>query len=111
VGTNSVAVTLPLSLLALIRYEQGRMDEAEDMLFDRLPILSATAMLDCVLSAYFVLVRLAISRNNPSRAYTLLEHAENLGLTRLGAIRRGGFARARAALLPGRQNVGEHRLP
>ena len=42
-----------------IRYEQGRIDEAEGMVFDRLPILSATAMLDCVLSAYFVLVRLA----------------------------------------------------
>ena len=66
----------------LIRYEQGRIDEAEGMVFDRLPILSATAMLDCVLSAYFVLVRLAAFRKNFSRAYTLLEQAENLGLTR-----------------------------
>ena len=82
VGPNSVAAALPLSLLAQIRYEQGRMDEAEGMLFDRLPILSATAMLDCVLSAYFVLVRLAAFRMNFSRAYTLLEQAENLGLTR-----------------------------
>jgi ATP/maltotriose-dependent transcriptional regulator MalT len=82
VGPNSVAAALPLSLLAQIRYEQGRIDEAEGMVFDRLPILSATAMLDCVLVAYFVLVRLAGFRKNPSRAYTLLEQAENLGLTR-----------------------------
>ena len=52
------------------------------MVFDRLPILSATAMLDCVLSAYFVLVRLAASRMNFSHAYTLLEQAESLGLAR-----------------------------
>jgi LuxR family maltose regulon positive regulatory protein len=82
VGPNSVAAALPVSLLAQIRYEQGRTDEAEGMLFDRLPILSATAMLDCVLSAYVVLVRLAACRMNHSRAYALLEQAENLGLTR-----------------------------
>ena len=58
------------------------MDEAEGMLLDRLPILTATAMLDCVLSAYVVLTRLAIFRTNFSRAHTLLEQAENLGLTR-----------------------------
>jgi ATP/maltotriose-dependent transcriptional regulator MalT len=39
-------------------------------------------MLDCVLSAYFVLVRLAASRMNFSHAYTLLEQAESLGLAR-----------------------------
>jgi LuxR family transcriptional regulator, maltose regulon positive regulatory protein len=82
VGPNSVAAALPFSLLAQIRYEQGRMDEAEGMLFERLPILSSAAMLDCVLSAYFVLVRLAVSRRNFSRAYTLLERAESLGLAR-----------------------------
>ena len=82
VGPDSVAAALPLSLLAQIRYEQGRVDEAEGMVFDRLPILSATAMLDCVLAAYLVLVRLAGLRINPSRAYALLEQAENLGLTR-----------------------------
>jgi LuxR family maltose regulon positive regulatory protein len=49
-------------------------------------------MLECVLNAYFVLVRLAESRMNLSRAYTLLEQAENLGLTR-------GWARLIAAAL------------
>jgi len=38
-------------------------------------------MLDCVLSAYFVVLRLVISRKNLSRANTLLEPAENLSLT------------------------------
>jgi LuxR family transcriptional regulator, maltose regulon positive regulatory protein len=49
-GPDSVAAALPLSLLASIRYQQGRIDEAEGMVFDRLPILSTTAMLDCVLA-------------------------------------------------------------
>ena len=88
------------------------MDEAEGMLLDRLPILSATAMLDCVLSAYFVLVRLAVSRTNLSRAHTLLEQAENLGLTRgWGRLVAAGSARTSAALVPGRQDPGERRLP
>jgi ATP/maltotriose-dependent transcriptional regulator MalT len=82
VGPNSTAASLPLSLLAQIRYEQGRIDEAEDMLFDRVPVLTSAAMLDCVLSAYFVLVRSAAFRGIFSRAYSLLERAENLGLTR-----------------------------
>jgi LuxR family maltose regulon positive regulatory protein len=58
------------------------MDEAERLLLDRLPIVSSAAMLECVLNAYTVLVRLAGSRMNLSRAYALLEHAENLGRTR-----------------------------
>jgi LuxR family maltose regulon positive regulatory protein len=82
VGPNSVAAALASSLLAQIRYEQGRMDEAEGMLFDRLPIVNATAMLECVLIAYFVLARLAEVRMNFSRAHTLLEQAEHLGLAR-----------------------------
>jgi LuxR family maltose regulon positive regulatory protein len=81
-GPNSVAAALPSCLLAQIRYEQGNMDEAERLLFDRLPIVSSAAMLECVLSAYIVLVRLAGSRMNLSRAYALLEQAENLGRTR-----------------------------
>jgi LuxR family maltose regulon positive regulatory protein len=82
VGLNSAAAASPFSLLAQIRYERGQIAEADDMLFDRIPILTATAMLDCIMSAYFVLVRLAAWRMNFSRAYTLLEQAENLGLTR-----------------------------
>jgi LuxR family maltose regulon positive regulatory protein len=81
-GPSSVATALPLSLLAELRYEQSRMDEAEGMVVDNLPILTATAMLDCVLSAYHVLGRLAASRMNLSRAYVLLEQAENLGRAR-----------------------------
>jgi LuxR family maltose regulon positive regulatory protein len=82
VGPNSVAVALPASLIARIRYEQGRVEEAEAMLVDRLPFVSEGAMLECVLSAYFTMVRIATLRMNFDRAQTLLERAENLGRAR-----------------------------
>ena len=82
VGPNSVAAALPASLIARIRYEQGRLDEAEAMLIDRVPLISAGTMLDCVLSAYFVLARIAVHKMNLERAHTLLEWAENQGNTR-----------------------------
>jgi LuxR family transcriptional regulator, maltose regulon positive regulatory protein len=82
VGPNSVAAALPASLIARVRYEQGRLDEAESMLIDRVPLINAGAMLDCVLSAYFVMARIAVHRMNLERAHTLLESAENQGNTR-----------------------------
>jgi LuxR family transcriptional regulator, maltose regulon positive regulatory protein len=93
VGPNSVAAALPASLIARIRYEQGRLDEAEAMLIDRVPLINAGAMLlDCVLSAYFVMARIAVHRTHWERAHTLLERAENQGNTR-------GWGRLSAAVL------------
>jgi LuxR family transcriptional regulator, maltose regulon positive regulatory protein len=90
VGPNSVAAALPASLIARIRYEQGRLDEAESMLIDRVSLINAGTMLDCVLSAYFVMARIAVHRMNLERAHALLELAENQGNTR-------GWARLSAA--------------
>jgi LuxR family transcriptional regulator, maltose regulon positive regulatory protein len=42
VGPDSVAAALPASLMAFIHYEHGRLDEAEAMVIDRLPIINAT---------------------------------------------------------------------
>jgi len=78
-GPNTAAAALPASLIARVRYEQGRMDEAEAMVIDRSPIIDATGMLECALSAYVVLVRIAAHRRNIERAYALLEQLENLG--------------------------------
>jgi LuxR family maltose regulon positive regulatory protein len=82
VGPNSVAAALPASLVAEIRYEQGRLDEAEAAVIDRLAIIDAIAMLECTLWAYIVLARIAACRKNIQHAYALLEKAENLGGTR-----------------------------
>jgi LuxR family transcriptional regulator, maltose regulon positive regulatory protein len=82
VGSNSVAAALPASLIAQLRYEQGRVDEAEVMLIDRLSVVRAGAILECVLSAYLVLARIAAQRINLEWAHTLLEQAEDLANTR-----------------------------
>ena len=39
-------------------------------------------MIECVLAAYFTMVRVAAYRNNFDRAHTLLERAESLGWSR-----------------------------
>jgi LuxR family maltose regulon positive regulatory protein len=82
VGPQSSSAALCAPLIAQIRYEQGRVDEAEAMIEDRLPIINATAFLDSVLTCYRVLVRTAQLRGNVERAYALLEQGENLGYER-----------------------------
>jgi LuxR family maltose regulon positive regulatory protein len=82
VGRQSTAAALPASLIAQLRYEQGRLDEAESMIGDRLPTINGTAMLECVLTAHVVLARIAASRSNIEHAYALLEQAVSLGYSR-----------------------------
>jgi LuxR family maltose regulon positive regulatory protein len=82
VGPNSVAAALPASLIAGIRYEQGRLDEAESLLIYRVPLINAGTLLDCVLSAYSVMAKIAVHRMNVEWAHTLLEVAEGQGNAR-----------------------------
>jgi LuxR family maltose regulon positive regulatory protein len=81
-GPNSVCAALPASLLAQIRYDQGRLEEAEDLVVDRLSIIDEGGILDCVLRVYLVLARIAVRRMNIDRAHALLEQAETLGQVR-----------------------------
>jgi LuxR family transcriptional regulator, maltose regulon positive regulatory protein len=82
VGPNSVAAALPASLIAQRRYQQGRLEDAESLVIDRLPIINAAGMLECVACAYFTLVKIALCRKNPQRAFALLGQTEDLGRTR-----------------------------
>jgi len=82
VGPQSTAAALPASLIAQIRYEQGRIEEAEAMIGNRLPVINATAMLECVLPTYIVLARVAAGHSSIERAYALLEQGGNLGYAR-----------------------------
>ena len=104
VGPNSVAAALPASLIARIRYEQGRLDEAEGMVIDRVSLINAGTLLDCVLNAHLVMARIAVHRMNLERANTLLEWAENLGNARgWGRLSAAAvFERARLCLNEGR---------
>ncbi|CAL8479911.1 LuxR C-terminal-related transcriptional regulator [Caballeronia sp. S22] len=78
-GPQSVSAALCAPMIAQLRYEQGRLDEAEALLLDLMPVVDLAAMLDSVLSAYRVLIRIAIARSNPAHAYALLDRAQTLG--------------------------------
>lgn len=82
VGPESAAMALPASLLAEIRYEEGRMEDAEKLLIDRIPVIEAAAMLECVLRAHITMARVAAWRVDFERAYVHLEAAEELGQVR-----------------------------
>jgi LuxR family transcriptional regulator, maltose regulon positive regulatory protein len=108
VGPNSVAAALPASLIARIRYEDGDIDGAEAWVIDRVPLISSGTMLDCVLSAYFVIARAASTRMNFERARTVLEQAENQGVARnWGRLSASAIAdQARLYLSDGRLDEG-----
>jgi LuxR family maltose regulon positive regulatory protein len=108
VGPNSIAAALPASLIARILYEQGKLDEAEALVIDRHSLISSGTMLDCVRSAYFVMARTAAARMNLERAHTLLERAENHGISRdWGRLTAAATAeRARLHLNEGRVDEG-----
>jgi LuxR family transcriptional regulator, maltose regulon positive regulatory protein len=115
VGSHSVAAALAASFISRIRYEQGRLDEAEAMLVDRVSLINAGTMLDCVLSACFVMARIAVHRMNLARAHSLLEWAENQGNTRAwGRLSAAAvLERVRLYLSEGRLDQGNeclHRL-
>jgi LuxR family maltose regulon positive regulatory protein len=81
-GAQSGAAALCAPLLAELHYEQGRIDEAEGWLIDRMPAIDAVVMLECVLRSYLVLARIAAARSSIEHAYALLAQAETLGYNR-----------------------------
>ena len=108
VGPNSVAAALPASLIGELRYEQGRIDEAEATIIDRIPLINAAGMLECALRVYLVLARVSAARMNIDRAHALLEQAESLGYGRqwgrlIAAVL---VERLRLCLAEGRVNEG-----
>jgi LuxR family maltose regulon positive regulatory protein len=78
-GPQSIAAALCAPMIAQIRYEQGRLDEAEALILDLMPVVDLAVMLDSVLIAYRLLIRIAIARSNPAQAYALLDRAQSLG--------------------------------
>jgi LuxR family maltose regulon positive regulatory protein len=89
VGPNSVCATFPASLTALRHYHRGDLKAAEDLVIDRMPLIRAAGMLECVAPAYECLVRIAAYRNNVVHAFDLLEEVESLAEER-------GWGRLRA---------------
>ena len=70
---------LPACLAAQVLYEEGSLDDADDMLRDRLPAIIAEGSIECALRAYLVLARIARQRMHYDLAAILLHEAEALG--------------------------------
>ncbi|SAL84654.1 ATP-dependent transcription regulator LuxR [Caballeronia terrestris] len=81
-GPNSIAAALCSPMIAQIWYEQGRLDEAEALLVDLMPVIDLAVLLDSTLFAYRVLVRIATARSNVEYAYALMDRAQTLSYTR-----------------------------
>ncbi|MFL9906321.1 LuxR C-terminal-related transcriptional regulator [Paraburkholderia sp. RL17-337-BIB-A] len=81
-GPQSICVALGAPMIGHIRYEQGRLDEAEALVIDLMPVVDAAVMLDSVLIAYRLLVRIAIARGDAAQAHSLLDQAQTLAYAR-----------------------------
>jgi LuxR family maltose regulon positive regulatory protein len=103
-GPQSVAAALCAPMIAQIRYEQGRLDEAEALLVDLMPVIDLAVLLDSALIAYRMLIRIAAARSNTVQAYALLNQGEALGHARhWNRLIAGGLVeRTRLYLLEGR---------
>lgn len=78
-GAGEGLALLPLSLIALVHYEQGDLDAAERLIRDRLPLVDAEGTIESALRCYLVLARIARHRMRYDLAAILLRGGEALG--------------------------------
>jgi LuxR family maltose regulon positive regulatory protein len=97
---NSASVTaLPATLMAQVAYEQGRFEEAEVLLRQRLPAVRACGFVECVVRAFVLLAR-------------LLRDAEAIGRARRWPRLLSVVASEQArTLVAARENVTGHAAP
>jgi len=81
-GPQSMAAALCAPLIAQLRYEQDRLDEADALIIDRIPLISAAVLLDGALLAYTLLARIAAAKGNLAQAHAWLDQAQALGHAR-----------------------------
>ncbi|WP_377705561.1 LuxR C-terminal-related transcriptional regulator [Pseudoduganella sp. UC29_71] len=79
---DSGVTALPSGMLAHVRYEQNRLDEAEALLANRLEVLCTLGFAESVKHIFLTAARMAQRHGRPERALALLEQAENIGISR-----------------------------
>lgn len=95
----------PSGLLASIYHVQGRSDEVDRLLADRLESIAASGYLDCTLGAYIAAARSRASKGRSAEALAILEQAEAIAIE-------NEWLRMEAAILLERTRiyVGERRF-
>jgi len=81
-GAQSVSTALAAPLMAMLHYQQGRSEQAEQLLLPLLPLIDTTAMLESLIQTYQVLVNLARQQGRAAQAFEYLERAEAIGYNR-----------------------------
>jgi LuxR family transcriptional regulator, maltose regulon positive regulatory protein len=81
-GRHSISAAMCVPMIAQLRYEQGRLDEAEALLIELMPVIELAALLDSVLICYRILIRVAMARADFHHAYALLDAGEALAHAR-----------------------------
>jgi LuxR family maltose regulon positive regulatory protein len=81
-NTDSGVTALPSGMLAHVRYEQNRLDEAEALLANRLEVLCTLGFAESVKHIFLTAARMAQRQGRHERALALLEQAENIGISR-----------------------------
>ena len=81
-GPQSIAAALCAPLIAQLLYEEGRLDEAEALLVEHMPVIELAVFLDSVLIGYRILIRIAVARSNFAHAQSLLDAGQALGQAR-----------------------------
>ncbi|MFL9906307.1 LuxR C-terminal-related transcriptional regulator [Paraburkholderia sp. RL17-337-BIB-A] len=81
-GPDSISVALCAPMIGQIQYEQGQLDEAEKRVAGLMPVIDVAVLLDSVLIAYRLLIRIAAARSDMRQAYALLDRAQALGCAR-----------------------------
>ena len=81
-GPNSISVALCAPMIGQIWYEQGRLNEAETLVGGLMSVIDVAVLLDSVLIAYRLLIRIALAHSDVSQAYELLDRAQALGCAR-----------------------------
>jgi LuxR family maltose regulon positive regulatory protein len=78
-GCDSSATRLPAVLLAESLYEQGRLEEADNLLRFRIPAIRSSGSLECAARAHVVLARVSMHRGQRELALSFLREARALG--------------------------------
>ena len=81
-GPHSISAALCVPMIGHIRYEQNDIDGAEAIVIDHMPVIERAVLLDSVLFAYRMLVRIAFLRHHLPHAYALLDRAQAIGHSR-----------------------------
>ena len=95
---HAVLTALPASLLAQFLYEQGSLEEAEQMVVSHLQAIEMAGTIECALVAYPILARAASRRGQHARAGAILDELEDTAKQR-------GWRRLAAASIAERVNL------